>query len=332
MRRSRAFLIFGWTVTLVAIATAPVRSSAAGSAPSTHAQTAPAVDVADAPDMKLLPLLARHDAPLFGSFVGPSAPPAVLPTDSACPPDMVDVEGDYCPYLEQKCLRYLDPNTKLQCAEFTKTPSSGQCSLPTRHKHFCVDRYEWPNKAGAMPAVMASYEEAKSSCEAAGKRLCSDTEWTLACEGPERLPYPYGSGFTRDADACNIDKPYIWPSPEKVYDTQTQVAELARLDQREPSGSRTSCTTPYGVHDMVGNVDEWVVNASQGGWPHVSALKGGYWGPVRTRCRSITTGHGPTFKYYQIGFRCCGEAHEVEVGPLPLASAAGPSAADKKAE
>jgi formylglycine-generating enzyme required for sulfatase activity len=151
---------------------------------------------------------------------------------------MVDVEGDYCPYVEQKCLRYLDPHTKLQCAEFAKAPSSTHCSLPTQHKHFCVDRYEWPNKAGAMPAVMASYEEAKTSCEAVGKRLCSDTEWTLACEGPERLPYPYGSGFTRDAEACNIDKPYIWPSPEKVYDPQTQAAELARLDQREPSGSR----------------------------------------------------------------------------------------------
>src|SRR5581483_2870638 len=130
MLRSRALLVFGWTVTLVAVATAPVRSSAAGAARSTRAEAAPPVDVADVPDMKLLPLLALHDAPLLGSFVGPSAAPPAVPTDSACPPDMVDVEGDYCPYVEQKCLRYLDPHTKLQCAEFAKTPSSTHCSLP----------------------------------------------------------------------------------------------------------------------------------------------------------------------------------------------------------
>jgi sulfatase modifying factor 1 len=322
MRRSRAFLFLGWTVILLVVATASERSHAAD-----RGELGPASAVAPAGsmesddlDLKLLPLLARHDAPLFGSFIGPIAPPTVLPDDSACPPDMVEVEGDYCPYVEQRCLRWTDPSTKLQCEEFEKLPSSGHCFMATQHKHFCIDRYEWPNKIGSMPAVMASWNEAKASCEGAGKRLCTDTEWTLSCEGPERLPYPYGDGYARDSSACNIDKPYIWPNPSKVYDPDTQAAELARLDQREPSGSRSSCGSPYGVRDMVGNVDEWVVNASQSGKPHVSALKGGYWGPVRTRCRSVTTGHGPTFKYYQIGFRCCGEAHEVDATESPLAA------------
>jgi hypothetical protein len=70
---------------------------------------------------------------------------------------------------------------------------------------------------------------------------------------------------------------------------------------------------------MVGNVDEWVVNVSQSGRPHVSALKGGYWGPVRTRCRPMTTGHDVSFRYYQIGLRCCDEARAVDAGESPLA-------------
>ncbi len=97
--------------------------------------------------------------------------------------------------------------------------------------------------------------------------LCSDTEWTLACEGEERRPYPYGNGYERDERACNIDKPYIWPDAEKVYGAKTSAAELARLDQREPSGVARGRVSPYGVHDMVGNVDEWVVNVSQAGKP-----------------------------------------------------------------
>ena len=232
---------------------------------------------------------------------------------------MVEVDGDYCPYVEQQCLRWLDPETKLRCAEFEKS-GAARCALKTQHKHFCIDRYEWPNRAGVLPAYMASFRDATVACESQGKRLCDDTEWTLACEGPERQPYPYGTGFARDDRACNIDKPYVWPRPEKIFNPDTQDEELARLDQREPSGSRTSCVSPYGVHDMVGNVDEWVVNASQSGRPHLSGLKGGYWGPVRTRCRPMTTAHDESFKYYQIGFRCCGGPVATDRGDAPLAA------------
>ena len=266
-----------------------------------------------------LPSRANHaTAALFGSFRRPVAPPTATPSEDECPPDMVAVEGDYCPSVAQTCLRWLDPETKLQCAQFDRASAVGSCPMPTQHKRCCVDRYEWPNKAGTLPQYMASWTEAKASCEGIGKRLCSDTEWTLACEGPERKPYPYGDGYVRDDRACNIDKPYIWPHPEKIFESKTQDGELARLDQREPSGYRKSCVSPYGVHDMVGNVDEWVVNESQAGKPFRSGLKGGYWGPVRTRCRPMTTAHDETFRYYQIGFRCCGAAHDAETGETPI--------------
>ncbi len=318
MRRSKAVGVFGWVLTVVALATVTVHSKAdpqKGAVADAPLQPA----AKSKPHLDLLPLLASHDAALFGSFVQPGAIPDVLPSDAACPPDQVEVEGEYCPAVEQKCLRWLDPATKLQCAEFDHPATAGSCALKTQHKRFCMDRYEWPNKVGALPRYMASWIEAKSSCEAIGKRLCGDTEWTLACEGPERMPYPYGEGYARDARACNIDKPYIWPHPEKLYDPKTSVEELSRLDQREPSGSRPECVSPYGVHDMVGNVDEWVVNESQAGHPFKSGLKGGYWGPVRTRCRPMTTAHEETFRYYQIGFRCCGDARAVDVGEAPLA-------------
>jgi hypothetical protein len=322
MRRSKAVGVLGWVVTVFAVATVSVHSRAADSAktPPADAPLQPAAKTAA--HLELLPLLASHEAALFGNFVQPGGPvPDVLPSDAACPPDQVEVEGEYCPLVEQKCLRFLDPATRLQCAEFDHPATAGRCLTKTVHKRFCIDRYEWPNKVGALPRYMASWNEAKSSCEAIGKRLCSDTEWTLACEGPDRMPYPYGDGYVRDDRACNIDKPYIWPHAEKIYDPRTSSDELARLDQREPSGSRTSCVSPYGVHDMAGNVDEWVLNESQGGHPFKSGLKGGYWGPVRTRCRPMTTAHEETFRYYQIGFRCCDDARSVDVGEAPLAMA-----------
>ena len=75
---------------------------------------------------------------------------------------------------------------------------------------------------------------------------------------------------------------------------------------------------------MVGNVDEWIVNETQNGWPYLIGLKGGYCGPVRTRCRPMTTGHPESFRYYQIGFRCCGDPQPGVAGAR-VATAASPA-------
>src|SRR6185503_5193325 len=84
-------------------------------------------------------------------------------------------------------------------------------------------------------------------------------------------------------------------------------AEVERLDQRVPSGAMPRCVSPFGVRDMTGNVDEWVDNPSgkTDDKPFRSSLKGGYWGPIRARCRPITSTHNAWFSFYQVGFRCC---------------------------
>ena len=257
-------------------------------------------------------------APSVAAGAESAAMPVPQGASGACPSDMLEVEGDYCPWLEQKCLRWLDPETKMRCAEFAPT---GPCQSATTHKKFCIDKFEYPNVAGEKPVVMKTWIEAKATCEKAGKRLCGETEWTLACEGQERLPYPYG--LERNADTCNIDKPHPEPDEKLIADPRTRDAEVARLDQRDPSGFREACVSPYGVNDMAGNVDEWVVNES--GRPYKSGLKGGYWGPVRTRCRPMTTAHNETFIFYQIGFRCCSDEPKDE-----SAAAAAPRPAEKQ--
>ncbi len=218
----------------------------------------------------------------------------------SCPVGMAEVEGEYCPFVEQKCLRWLDPESKMRCAEFAPT---SECTTHTQHKRFCIDAYEYPNQPGQKPMVMQTWHQAAAACTSQGKRLCGDSEWTLACEGQERLPYPYG--YARSSEACNIDKPHPDANEHLIADPQTRDAEVARLDQRDPSGAREACVSPYGVHDMTGNVDEWVVNESN--HPYKSGLKGGYWGPVRDRCRPMTVAHDENFEFYQIGFRCCSD-------------------------
>jgi sulfatase modifying factor 1 len=246
-------------------------------------------------------LLAPRAMASAGAKVS-STPPEEPPP--GCPAGMVEIEGEYCPQAEQVCTRQVDPKHPEmdRCAEFAPT---GRCLGTPAPKHFCIDKYEWPNQPGAKPDIAMDWQEAGNECRALGKRLCTDTEWTLACEGQERLPYPYG--YVRNAEACNIDRPYIVPDDQKWATPAGRAEEMKRLDQRDPSGARESCVSPYGVYDMTGNVDEWVVNerGKEHEEPFVSGLKGGYWGPVRDRCRPMTTAHNQWHTGYQIGFRCC---------------------------
>lgn len=221
---------------------------------------------------------------------------------------MREVRGEYCPLAISRCEEWLNRGQG-RCARFAP---AGACRVKTQPKHYCMDRFEFPNQPGVLPAVMVSWFEAEAACRQLNKRLCSESEWTFACEGEAQLAYPYGD--SRDAKACNIDQPYRFPD-FNAFDSAAKVgAEVERLDQRVASGS-LSCESPFGVRDLTGNVDEWVINES--GKPYPSGLKGGYWGPIRARCRPMTTFHNQWFRFYQVGFRCCADAQASTRAPAP---------------
>lgn len=222
---------------------------------------------------------------------------------SSCPVGMIEVTGNYCPQVEQNCLewdeRVVNVNGRVRCLRFAPT----KClSKQRKRMSFCIDKYEYPNQAGAIPEVMITWNQMKAKCEAQGKRLCKDIEWEFACEGEEALPYPYG--LNREPGICNIDKPWRAFDSGKLANPATRQAEVDRLSQRVPSGSMPGCVSPFGVHDMTGNVDESVVNSS--GTPYKSGEKGGHWATgARNRCRPMTTVHNEDFAFYEIGGRCC---------------------------
>jgi formylglycine-generating enzyme required for sulfatase activity len=235
--------------------------------------------------------------------------PTPVPTMSAtvpavCPADMLLVDGNYCPDVEQHCLKKESGDRCLRYAE----PSV--CKGKRNAMRFCIDRYEWPNKKAAIPMVLVSWPEALEMCKDIGKRLCTVEEFNFACEGEAMLPYTYG--YERDKTKCNIDKPYRQrrirlSKYEKCIADPRCRDELERLDQREPAGSRAGCVSPFGVHDLNGNVNEWVYRTEQR-HPNRSGLKSGWWGPIRSRCRPTTGFHKEGDWGYEAGFRCCRDA------------------------
>lgn len=222
---------------------------------------------------------------------------------------MQHVVTSFCPEMKRQCLKkeYDAPNRITICHHFAE--GKNQCLAPRVALDYCIDEYEFPNRAGEKPPVMVSFYDAEKACADAGKRVCRESEWVAACEGPEETPFP--TGWRREPEKCNFDNKWVSPILDRVYskDADVQRAELERLDRSVPSGSRPECKSGFGVLDLTGNVDEWVRAdvEREGRRSRFAGLKGGAWGHVRNACRPVTTSHPPDFTYYFIGFRCCAD-------------------------
>lgn len=247
----------------------------------------------------------------------PARTDAAERTRGACPSGMVEIAGqakiDGAPPIEQLqesvCTDWIRREYPARCGTFDEAGwGKIAAGLATRPMRFCIDRFEYPNLRGAYPIIFVTWLEAKALCAKSAKRLCTEDEWTFACEGEEARPYPYG--YRRDDTACVIDREHRPFDEDKLRrrDSPEAMRELDRLWQGEASGARARCRSPFGVYDQTGNVDEWTVSTHAGGYP--SILKGGYWGRIRARCRPSTRAHGETFAFYQQGFRCCADAPE----------------------
>ena len=223
------------------------------------------------------------------------APPDLLPVqeDAGCPADMVAVEGEYCTQVQHECLRWLD-DTTLPYARCAVYAPKATCSGKRVHMSFCIDRYEYTPEGQQTPKNYASFVEAEKVCSGLGRRVCTESEWNFACEGEDMLPYPYG--YVREP-LCNQDRSDLFEvNPNK------QVLK----DHRKASRDMPGCRSPFGVYNMVGNMDEPVLREAQRyAYPFRNGLKGGWWMAGRNRCRPVTTAHDDHYRDIQVGVRCC---------------------------
>jgi len=86
-----------------------------------------------------------------------------------------------------------------------------------------------------QPVVGISWHDAQAYCEYRGKRLPTEAEWEKAARGPHGNIYPWGNAF----------------DPARANFGMTQEATL-------PVDSYPDGVSYYGLHNMAGNVFEWV--------------------------------------------------------------------------
>jgi formylglycine-generating enzyme required for sulfatase activity len=154
--------------------------------------------------------------------------------------------------------------------------------------------------------------------------LCTEAEWVRACEGPGGWRFPYGDEHR--ASVCNDDRtwrPVDWEALARWPDAEA-LEEAARLFQGEPSGARAGCVSAEGVHDLTGNVAEWVRKSEPDPRPaYQHVLKGCYWAGCYHQpspdCAFRNRAHPGSFRTYEAGFRCCLDAISPgsSAGPAP---------------
>lgn len=161
------------------------------------------------------------------------------------------------------------------------------------------------------PAVHLSFDEAQAFCQWGGGRLPTDTEWLLAAYTEQRAAppapfsrgtrYPYPTGDRPDGAQCLNDC-----GPAAAARARRPVARLWRGD-----GPARVTQTPAGVnglHDMGGNVWEWVDEPPGPTGPadlSERRTRGGSWwyGAAQMRADHLQGKPADTAAVY-IGFRC----------------------------
>lgn len=215
--------------------------------------------------------------------------------EKPCPDEMTHVSGLFCTKKVQECAKWLENPLEFpraRCYEFKKSECVGE-KVPM---DFCIDTEEY-SEDGVYPKTNISWTTSGIIAKGIDKRLCSEEEWQFACEGEEMLPYPYG--YIRDSLKCNIDI------------TENVVCGKDVCDHRAKLSEFPNCLSPFGVHNMTGNVDEWVAvpvyaHSKDSKMTMRSGLKGGHFLPVRNRCAPITKDHNEFYAQVNtIGVRFC---------------------------
>lgn len=180
--------------------------------------------------------------------------------------------------------------------EYKTCVLAGKCREPDR-AGFC--NYSKPGRE-LHPVSCAAWEDAQRYCAWLGKRLPTEAEWEFAARGTTDNIYPWGA----TSPSCDL----------AVTDNGCGNWSTMRPG-RIPAG-----VSPFGLHNMAGNVREWVADWYAADYYSSSpennptgprdgayrVLRGGSWNSDQAHLKTYSRNSGDFTKWRSsgVGFRC----------------------------
>lgn len=163
------------------------------------------------------------------------------------------------------------------------------------------------SKKGVMPWMENPvndevYELFKAACEASGKRLCKDPEWTGVCHGTGNTVYSWGNDF--DREICNNVDIFCDDHCEEngIEDCNTgaNCGYSYGCFKPQTTGNFENCKNFAGAFDINGNV--WEMTDNGGSY----VIRGGAFNCANAAER-LKCSFAAGWKELYAGFRCCKE-------------------------
>jgi formylglycine-generating enzyme required for sulfatase activity len=156
------------------------------------------------------------------------------------------------------------------------------------------------------PINCVNWNQARTFCEWAGKRLPSEEEWERAARGMDGWKYPWGNaGYEETGPVANIADETLarerprWPAAKGYDDGFYTTAPVGTF----PAGS-----SPEGALDMLGNVWEWTSSWSDADLKYRVA-RGGSWANAPQLARASNRYRfNPVYRGETFGFRCVSQS------------------------
>lgn len=120
-------------------------------------------------------------------------------------------------------------------AHYGPCVDAGFCNPPKQTSSYSRPNYFGNPLYGDFPVIYVDWQMANGFCRWRGARLPTEAEWEKAARGTDARLYPWG-------ESISCENANFWGC---VGDTAS-------------AGSYESGTSPYGVYELFGNVQEWV--------------------------------------------------------------------------